>query len=83
MATKRTMSLMIDHANGDQSDEPLTLKHARQMLRQQYGVDIVIHDEWEPAGDHIERKLVWACREDSLDDAGANAVASIVRSFAD
>lgn len=73
--------MKISYANGQSSREVENLDEATVILTRQYGDDVVIHDEWEPANfdGSRERRLVWATEADADNDAGQNAVAEIIR----
>jgi hypothetical protein len=70
----------IRYRNGDRADMAvISLEHAEEICRDRFGPQVVIHDEWEPSGGNLERRLVWANEDDAENDVGANAVAEIIR----
>lgn len=71
------MSYRIDYASGREPSSVATYDDAVCLLADQWPELAVGHDgDLQSGGD---RTLVWACEEDSIDDDGARAVATIRR----
>lgn len=71
------MSKIYYETNRGDSIELESIEQAKMHIREQIP-NCVFADEWDTYGVDDRRLLVWETEEDSINDAGANAVGEIV-----
>lgn len=77
----KTYEYEISYTSGGEVRRVDSEQEARTILGEQYPDAEYCENGWESSScdGSVERLLVWACEDDSVDDGGQNAVAEIVR----